>query len=56
MSKRVIKYSVEKSRNSEGGFGWWVKFSPDRGVFNEIDYDTAQELMEDDEAEKELMV
>lgn len=56
MSKRVIKYSVEKSRNSEGGFGWWVKFAPDRGVFSEIDYEIAQELMEEDEMEKELMV
>lgn len=48
-SKRVIKYEVKKARNSEGGFGWWVKFEPERGAFHEIDYDTAQQLIEDDE-------
>ena len=53
-SKRVIKYDVKKARNSEGGFGWWVKFQPDEGAFYEISYDTAQELIEIDEDEAEM--
>lgn len=48
-SKRVIKYTNQKSRNTEGGFGWWARFEPERGIFTEIDYDTAQELIEIDE-------
>jgi replicative DNA helicase len=52
-SKRVVKYYVQKARNTEGNFGWWARFSPDKGVFDEIDYDTAQELMELDAQEEQ---
>lgn len=50
-SPSVIGYTMEKSRNGVGGFGWWAKFVPDRGVFDEVNYDVAQELIEQDEEE-----
>lgn len=52
MSKHTIKYQVEKIRNDEGSFGWWAKFAPNEGVFREVDFPTAEQIMEADEAEE----
>ncbi len=50
-SASVIKYNVKKYRNGESDFGWWTRFTPDRGIFHEIDYDTAQEQIIQDQEE-----
>lgn len=50
--KRVVKYHVEKYRNGESDFGWWAEFNPMAGVYREITYDRAQEIIQE-EIEKE---
>jgi replicative DNA helicase len=52
-SRRVMKFENQKQRNGDGEFGYWAEFNPDIGVFREIDYDRAQELIEQDNEEAE---
>lgn len=44
LSKRVAVYSAEKVRNGPVGH-WYTRFDPAKGRFEEIDYDTALEIM-----------
>jgi hypothetical protein len=52
MSKHIIKYKTKKYRNGEGEFGWWANFDPSNGIFREVDFKTAEAIMEADEEEE----
>lgn len=53
MSKRIIFLDNQKERNGEGGFGLWLHFQPEIGIFKEVDYDTAQLMIEEDEEKRQ---
>lgn len=49
LSRRVLVQGAEKMRNGATG-RWWARFDPARNRFNEVSFDDARALMDDDES------
>ncbi|WP_344543102.1 DnaB-like helicase C-terminal domain-containing protein [Streptomyces levis] len=50
LSQRVIVMKLAKNRGATAGFVWYTEFLPNTGYFREIDFNRAQELMDEDKA------
>jgi replicative DNA helicase len=48
MSQRVLCLYMAKNRNGFAGFKTWVRFSPDAGRFEEVDYTLARDMIDED--------
>lgn len=53
MSKRVIAMKLAKNRHGQSGFIWYCKFLPNTGHFQEITFEEAQDVMQEDKDERE---
>lgn len=53
LSQRVMRSMLAKNRNGTGGAKWYSHFDPSRGVYKEIDYDTAMDLRDEDKEKAE---
>lgn len=47
-TKRVTEYSLAKNRHGLSGANWYAHIEPSAGVFKEVGYNEAQDLMDDD--------
>lgn len=55
-AEQVFEMRCEKSRNTGSDFQFYAKFAPERGVFKEVSYETAQDLIEQEKQAAALEV
>lgn len=49
MSESVTKMKLAKYRHGRAGYVWWTHFDPERGIFQEVSKNTAQQVMDADQ-------